>query len=157
MERQFCINWAAIIEEARQRRKQQRLTQARLAEMAGVSTPTLSRFENGEKDIQLSTIIRILTVLGMIDQRELIFMEPGEQYDSLHDVVIFTGQDRGKKVQCGISGEALKDYYGGDKNKDLLKVFQAHRDSIEQETRRKYLSEKFESDGSVLVKSQDLG
>lgn len=68
MERQFCLNWKVIVAEAKMRRKSLRLTQVRLAQLAGVSTPTLSRFENNEKDIQLSTVLRILTVLGMTDR-----------------------------------------------------------------------------------------
>jgi DNA-binding XRE family transcriptional regulator len=66
------VNWPAIVEEARQRRKGQKLTQQRLAELAGVSTPTISRSENGAKDIQLSSVTSILGVLGMIDDRALI-------------------------------------------------------------------------------------
>src|SRR3990167_10313372 len=119
MEWQFRINWPAIIEEAKQRRKSQRLTQSRLAEMAGVSTPTISRFENGEKDIQLSTVISILTVLGMNDQRHLIFPEPNAYYDSLRGVVIFTGRDGGREIRCGVSTEVLADYFEGD-GKDPL-------------------------------------
>ncbi len=76
MERQFQINWPALVEEAKQRRKAERLTQKQLALLAGVSTPTLSRFENGEKDIQLSSVMVILTTLGMVDQRKLVFSEP---------------------------------------------------------------------------------
>jgi DNA-binding XRE family transcriptional regulator len=48
MERQFRINWPAIVEEAKQRRKSQKLTQQRLGELAGVSTPTISHFERGD-------------------------------------------------------------------------------------------------------------
>jgi len=44
------------------------LTQVRLAQLVGISTPTISRFEKGEKDIQISTALRILTVLGMTDR-----------------------------------------------------------------------------------------
>ena len=76
MERQFRINWFAIVEEAKQRRKSQKLTQQRLGELAGVSTPTISHFEGGERDIQLSTVTNILGVLGMLDERVLVFRMP---------------------------------------------------------------------------------
>jgi predicted transcriptional regulator len=72
MERQFRINWPAIVEEAKQRRKGQKLTQQRLGKLAGVSTPTISHFEGGERDIQLSTVTNILGVLGMLDERVLV-------------------------------------------------------------------------------------
>jgi transcriptional regulator with XRE-family HTH domain len=156
MEWQFCINWSAIVEEAKQRRKAQRLTQARLAKMAGVSTPTLSRFENGEKDIQLSTVISILSVLGMNDQRRLIFPKPNEHYDSRRMVVVFTGRDSNKVIQFAISREALEDHFNSN-GKDVLKCFQANRERIEHEARRKYLTNSFEGDGSILLKTGDIG
>jgi transcriptional regulator with XRE-family HTH domain len=156
MERQFCINWPAIIEEAKQRRKAQRLTQSRLAEMAGVSTPTISRFENGEKNIQLSTVISILTVLGMNDQRHLFFPEHNEYYDPMRMIVVFTGRDGDRSIRCAVSREALEDYFGGE-GKDPLKVFQANHEKIEHEVRRLYLLGNTETDGFVLLTSKNLG
>ena len=120
--------------------------------MAGVSTPTISRFESGEKDIQLSTVISILTVLGMNDQRNLIFPKPNEHYDVSRMVVLFNGQDGDKIIKCAISYEALVDHFDGDE-KDLLKIFQVNRIRIEHEARRKYLAEIFETDGTILLKS----
>ena len=155
MEWQFRINWPALVEEAKQRRKAQKLTQARLAELANVSTPTVSRFESGEKDIQLSTVISILAVLGMTDQRMLVFAEPNAFYDSGRMVIVFKGQNGDKTVPCAISRETLDDHFGGD-NKDKLKVFNAHRERIEHEARRKYLDGQFEPDGSVLIRTTDL-
>ena len=155
MERQFCINWLAIIEEAKQRRKAQGLTQQRLARMAGVSTPTVSRFESGEKDIQLSTVISILTVLGMNDQRNLIFPERNECYVPNRMVVSFLGLDGNREVICAISEEALEDHFHGE-GKNSLKVFRVNHENIEHEVRRKYLAGKLESDGSVLLKTEDI-
>jgi len=155
MERQFCINWSAIVEEAKQRRKTQRLTQARLADMAGVSTPTVSRFESGDKDIQLSTVMSILTVLGMNDQRNLIFPELKPQYIPNRRVVLFFGQDGDKEIICAISEEALEDHFDGDE-KNSLKLFRDNRESIEHEARRKYLAESLETDGSILLKTEDF-
>ncbi|HLB41908.1 MAG TPA: DUF1488 family protein [Gammaproteobacteria bacterium] len=124
--------------------------------MAGVSTPTISRFENGEKDIQLSTVISILTVLGMNDQRHLIFPEPNEYYDSLRRIVVFIGRDGDRLMRCAVSIEVLADYFDGD-GKDPLKVFQANHEKIEHEMRRKYLSENLETDGSILLTTKDMG
>ncbi|HBF13104.1 MAG TPA: hypothetical protein DDW49_06930 [Deltaproteobacteria bacterium] len=153
MERQFQINWSALVEEAKQRRKNERLTQKKLALLAGVSTPTISRFENGEKDIQLSTVISILKVLGMVDQRQLVF--PEERHDFNRDVVLFRGKDGDSIIPCSISREALEDHFGGN-DADPLKTFEANRVRIEQEARRKYFADHFEPDGSILIKSADL-
>ena len=123
--------------------------------MAGVSTPTVSRFESGEKDIQLSTVINILTVLGMNDQRNLVFTERNERYAPNHTVVLFNGRDGNKEIICAISEEALADHFDGD-GKNPLKVFQANRENIEHEARRKYLEGQFETDGSILLKTADI-
>lgn len=155
MERKFRINWPAIVEEAKQRRKSQKLTQQRLATLAGVSTPTISRFENDEKDIQLSSVLNILGVLGMTDQRRLDFPEPKPIYLPDRMVVRFWGKDGDKRVICEIGRDALDDHYQGD-GKDKLKVFQANQAAIEHEARRKYLDDRLELDGSVLIRTGDL-
>ena len=156
MERQFCINWSATVEEAKERRKAQRLTQARLAAIAGVSTPTLSRFERGAKDIQLFSVMSILTALGMIDQRDLIFPEKNERDDASRMKVLFNGKDGDKIIQCSISHEALQDHFDQD-GKDILTTFRANRKSIEHRARRKYCAENMEADGSILLQSRDIG
>jgi transcriptional regulator with XRE-family HTH domain len=155
MERKFRINWPAIVEEAKQRRKRQKLTQQRLSELAGVSTPTISRFESGEKDIQLSSVTSILGVLGMIDDRTLVFADKDARYDSVRDVAVFEGKDGNKTIRCAISREALDDHFYGNTN-DPLKVLRANRDRIEHEARRKYLDGRMEADGSILIRTGDL-
>ncbi len=52
MEWDVRLNWEFLVEEARQRRKVQGLTPRRLAEIADVSTPTVSRHEQADRDIQ---------------------------------------------------------------------------------------------------------
>lgn len=155
MEWQFCINWPALVEEAKLRRKAQKLTQVELAKLAGVSTPTVSHFESGETDIQLPTVLNIFDVLGMVDQRKLVFPKSAEYYDPSRKLVIFTGKDSSKLIQCGISRETLEDHFGLV-HQEILKVFANHRARIEQEIRRKYLNGKIEADSSVLVKTEDL-
>lgn len=85
----------------------------------------------------------------------LIFPESDERYDSVRMVVLFSGVDGSKVVPCAISREVLEDYFDGDK-KEPAKVFRNNRERIENEARRKYLSGRLESDGSVLIKSEDL-
>ena len=172
MERQFLLNWPGLVEEAKQRRKAQRLTQARLAKLAGVSTPTISRFESKETDIQLPTVLRIFHVLGMLDRRELLFAEETAHYDPIRKTIVFVGNDGDKTVSCAITEEALEDYFPLDKKqrKHALKVrysgggravqmgatYAAHRARIQHEARRKYLADRLEADGSVLIKAEDL-
>jgi transcriptional regulator with XRE-family HTH domain len=135
--------------------KGQKLTQRRLGQLAGVSTPTVSRFENGAKDIQLSTVTSILGALGMLDDRTLVFPDTPARYDSVRDVAVLEGRDGDRTVRCGISREALEDHFGGD-DRNLLKGFRTHRERIEHEARRKYLGGRVEPDGSILVKTDDL-
>lgn len=45
MERSIRLDWHSFIQEAIKRRKEQKLTQEKLAVLAGVSKPTLNRFE----------------------------------------------------------------------------------------------------------------
>lgn len=115
----------------------------------------MSRFENGEKDIQLSSALGILGVLGMLDSRTLVFPDSDARYDGVRDVVLFWGQDGSKRVRCAISREALDDHYKPER-KDKLKVFEANRNAIEQEARRKYLAGTLEPDGSILIKTADI-
>jgi transcriptional regulator with XRE-family HTH domain len=154
MEEQLRINWPAVVEAAKQKRKKLKLTQQRLAELAGVSTPTVSHFESGQKDLQLSTITRILGVLGMLDERVLIFPDPKPRYDPGRMSVSFDGRDGEKTVRCAISEEALRDHFGDDD--DARRTFLNNQERIEAEARRKYLAGDIKSDGSVLIVSMDL-
>ena len=65
MERNLCLDWAAFVEEAIKRRKEQRLSQEKLAILAGVSKPTINRFEQGHTNIKLESVLKILGVLGL--------------------------------------------------------------------------------------------
>lgn len=52
------------------------LTQAALAEQAGVSKRTLERMESGEVATQLSGFIRICRILGLLERFEMLLPEP---------------------------------------------------------------------------------
>lgn len=54
----------------------QNLTQAQLAEQAGISKRTLERLEAGAVATQLSTLLRVLRVLGLHDQLQQLVPEP---------------------------------------------------------------------------------
>jgi transcriptional regulator with XRE-family HTH domain len=123
------------------------LTQKQLASLAKVSTPTISRFEQAEKDVQLSSVLAILDVLGMTDRRKLEFPDPAHSYD-VSTGVTFWGEDGQSRVRCRISREALDDHFEA--------AFQKHRRDIESLARRKYLLGHREPDGSVLITTQDI-
>jgi transcriptional regulator with XRE-family HTH domain len=63
------FDWQEIVDEAHRRRKERKLPMRRLAAQANVSLPTVLRFEKNERDIQLSSVLAILNVLGMVAKR----------------------------------------------------------------------------------------
>ncbi len=156
MERDFRLNWKAVVDEARHRRKTQGLTQRRLAAIAGVSTPTVSRFERNEKNVQLSSVLAILEVLGMTDRTTLTF--PEGRYDWERQLVTFPASDGSKEVSCAISGEALEDHFGAQRRErnECIAAFSSNREDIEALARRKFALNRLEADGSVLIRSSDV-
>jgi transcriptional regulator with XRE-family HTH domain len=52
------------------------LTQAEVAEQAGVSKRTVERLESGATATQLSTFLRVCRVLGLQDRLELLLPKP---------------------------------------------------------------------------------
>lgn len=52
------------------------LTQAALAEQAGVSKRTVERLESGEVATQLSGFLRVCRVLGLVENFEMLVPEP---------------------------------------------------------------------------------
>jgi transcriptional regulator with XRE-family HTH domain len=70
----------AVLDELGRRLERYRLdlqlTQAQVAEQAGIGKRTLERIEAG-KDTQLSSLIRILRVLHLLDGMERLVPEPG--------------------------------------------------------------------------------
>jgi transcriptional regulator with XRE-family HTH domain len=155
MERDFRLNWTGLVEEAVRRRHGLKLTQKQLASLAKVSTPTVSRFEQADKDIQLFTVLSILDVLGMTDKRTLIFPDEKFQAD-IGDAITFWGQDGKRRIRCRISREALDDHFS---DRDRLRpeaAFKKHRSDIEAFARRKYLLDLFEPDGTILVRTDEV-
>lgn len=74
------ISDKAVIQEIGRRLARRRidmnLTQARLAEQAGVGKRTVERLENGES-AQLTSVVRILRVLELLPGMEALLPEPG--------------------------------------------------------------------------------
>jgi transcriptional regulator with XRE-family HTH domain len=131
------------------------LTQKQLAALAKVSAPTVSRFEQNAKDIQLSSALAMLDVLGMTDKRTLEFPDSESSYDSSRGVT-FWGQDGPTRVRCQISREALDDHFSEGDRLPPPAAFKKHRQEIEAQARKKYLRGQQEPDGTVLIKTQDV-
>lgn len=129
-----------------------------MAAIANVSTPTVSRFESGDKNIQLTSVLAILDALGMIEKSSIEFPEKVERYDSDRDVVLFAGKTLEGEITCAVSGEALEDHFGarGSSARARLTAFRVNRPVIEDVARRKLTAHQHETDGSILVKTTDI-
>jgi transcriptional regulator with XRE-family HTH domain len=134
------------------------LTQERLAAIADVSTPTVSRLEGGDKNIQLSSALTILEALGMVEKRLLEFSDDTVRYDDRRDVILFRGEDGEKNVYCAVSRETIEDHFKpkGGGNTARIAAFKRHRRTIEEIAERKYRARQFEPDGTILVHSLDV-
>jgi transcriptional regulator with XRE-family HTH domain len=66
MERNLCLDWQAFVQEAITRRKNQGLTQQKLAMLAGVSKPTVVAFEHNKTTLTLASAFKILDILGLL-------------------------------------------------------------------------------------------
>ena len=131
------------------------MTQKQLALLAAVSTPTISRFEQNAKDIQLSSVLQILDALGMTDKRTLAF--PDQEFSSdIGAGVTFWGQEGSVRVRCRISREALDDHFSDNDKLRPESAFKKHRPAIEALARRKYLLDHREPDGTVLIRTEDV-
>ena len=131
-----------------------KLTQRQLAALANVSTPTVSRFELAAKDVQLSSALAILDVLGMTDRRTVVFDEPATR--DADGGIVFWGNDGDTRVRFRISRAALADHFS---ERDRLRpdaAFKKHRHEIEGLARRKYLVGKKEADGTIAIETLDI-
>ncbi len=129
-----------------------------MALIARVSTPTISRFENGAKDIQLSTILTILGVLGLVEKRQVSFPNLEPHYNFEKQTIDFYGYDGTKKIVCRCSKEAIEDYYQLSEINPtkLLKMFTKIQSIVLHIARKKYFTNQFEVDKSILIKTSDL-
>jgi transcriptional regulator with XRE-family HTH domain len=132
-----------------------KLTQRELAALAKVSTPTVSRFEQAAKDVQLSSALAILDVLGMTDKRTLTFPDKQYSYD-MGSGVTFWGRDGAERVRCRIAREALDDHFSDGDRLRPPAAFEKHREEIEALARRKYLRGQLEPDKSVLIHTGEV-
>jgi hypothetical protein len=70
-------------------------------------------------------------------------------------VVWFSAIVDEKRIDCGISMEALADHFSGFYD-DPLPIFKAHRERIQEAATKLISRRRFEDDGTVLIRSADL-
>ena len=100
---------AEIGRRLQQRRLESQLTQAELAEQAGVSKRTLERIEAGMSS-QLSSLVRVLRVLELLPQLDTAFPETGPRP---MDLLKLKGKERKRVSRRGIR-ERDSDWSWGD-------------------------------------------
>ena len=129
-----------------------------MAAIADVSTPTVSRFENGEKNIQLASVLAILDALGMVERPVIEFPDKVERFDLDRDVVMFPALSAEGEISCAITGDALADHFEarGSGRRALMAAFRRQRSQIEDAARRKFMARNREPDGSILIRSADV-
>jgi transcriptional regulator with XRE-family HTH domain len=130
MERNVRLNWEVIVRQARERRKERGLTQQHLAALANVGRSTLNRFENQKGDVTLSSVLRILGVLDMLDRKQegTLSVKKSDPRSDAFDVTFapnFGGNPRAVKTLA--SREALEKFLS-----DL---------AVPQETQRRAIGE----------------
>lgn len=93
---------------AREERLRRNLTQATVAERAGIGTATLSRFESGN-DVSLGTLIAVLRTLGALDGLDAILPAP-----ALSPLTAGTASGEGRQRSRPKADPSPKDWVWGD-------------------------------------------
>lgn len=84
----------------------------------------------------------------------LITFPAQEAWGGDRDVVFFPADVDGKRIRCAITLEALQDNFGGDST-DPVDCFRQNRSRIEVKAAKLISQARFESDGLVLIRSND--
>ncbi len=132
MERVIQAYWAKIVAKVKAKRKAKTLTQGNLAAITGISFQTISRFEQADENIQLSTVLGICDSLGLrLDIQEsysfrvMIFkmLVDGVRKDPYFFAGLLHNADPGHPVYaCGSQNKKYP--FLGDDNEDKNQVFQ---------------------------------
>jgi transcriptional regulator with XRE-family HTH domain len=64
------LNWERLVREAVTVRKQERLSQRDLAALAGVTQPTVVKFEKGSTSIRVDSALAILRALSLAERQD---------------------------------------------------------------------------------------
>lgn len=62
----LTLDWDAVVHTAVTQRKREGISQRELADLAGITQPTVWKFEKGERHIRLDNALAILNVLGLL-------------------------------------------------------------------------------------------
>ncbi len=62
------LNWENLVVEAVRIRKHEKLTQRQLAALAGVTQPTVVKFEKGSTMMRVESALSILAALGLAER-----------------------------------------------------------------------------------------
>ncbi len=65
------LNWERMVREAVTIRKQERLSQRDIAALAGVTQPTVVKFEKGSTSIRVDSALAILRALSLAERQDL--------------------------------------------------------------------------------------
>jgi Protein of unknown function (DUF1488) len=86
---------------------------------------------------------------------EITFL-PGEAWDGERLVAIFWANVGDKRMPCAISFEALQDQHHFHQDPGPpLDTFRRHRSVIEELARKLIRQQRFEPDGSILIRARD--
>jgi len=82
-------------------------------------------------------------------------------WDDLTESALFRAIVNGKRITCRISMEALSDHFRANLRADdfsnaMIATVVANRRKIEEMTRQKIQRNKFEADGTILIRSRDF-
>ncbi len=64
------LNWQRLVREAVTVRKQERLSQRDIAALAGVTQPTVVKFEKGSTSIRVDSALAILRALSLAERQD---------------------------------------------------------------------------------------
>lgn len=79
---------------------------------------------------------------------------PGERWNGSREIVEFQAEAGGKRIRCALSLEALCDNFDGD-TKETLQCFRDSRDKIEVLAAKLIQRQRYEADGSILIRTAD--
>ena len=80
-------------------RKRQRMTQAELAEKAGVTEQTIRKIEHGEGNPQLDVLCALITTL-MIDPAEIFYPQADPEDPARKQLEILLGDCTDDQIRC---------------------------------------------------------
>ena len=104
----------------------------------------------------LVTVQAHLKDLGWMPHAASIAFEKEHQLDKMSGVIKFRALVDVYPVLCKISREALSDHFKAD-DVGELNAFLKHRSEIEHFAREFIEQQRFQSDGSILLRSEDIG